>query len=222
MKKAPSIKNRKVKKCIFSCAFIVCIGVMQWRLKARLFTSMCCHCYDISCFSMLLDFSLFSVKPDILALKHYFLSFGIFSLQKCTLSFSCWRYCATFEMMEIWKFSIQSYKSNFTLTLRNIQRGVSHMRGRYILWHWLVLYICMFVAPFLLRLLAAVGAWIVHDWQLLFFSSLGMLFGMSVFRLWNHREGMCAFKSLHFDFSLFSPFLVVLHFSAKASTRIKF
>ena len=84
--------------------------------------------------------SFFSVKPDILALKHYFLSFGIFSLQKCTLSFSCWRYCATFEMMEIWKFSIQSYKSNFTLTLRNIQRGVSHMRGRYILWHWLVLY----------------------------------------------------------------------------------
>ena len=128
---------------------------------------------------------------------------AFFSLQKCTLSFSCWRYCATFEMMEIWKFSIQSYKSNFTLTLRNIQRGVSHMRGRYILWHWLVLYICMFVSPFLLRLLSAVGAWIVHNWQLLF-SSLGMLFGMNVFRLWNHREGMCVFKSLHFDFSLFS------------------
>ena len=37
---------------------------------------------------------------------------------------------------------------------------------------------------------------------------------------------MCSFKSLHFDFSLYSLFLSVMvlqvDFSAKASTRIKF
>ena len=96
--------------------------------------------HDISHFLTLLDF-FFSVKPDILLSFSLFLH--LFS-PKIYPEFSSWRYCATFEMMEL-EVSIQSYKSNFTLTLRNIQRG-SHMqgKGRYILWHWLVLCISVF------------------------------------------------------------------------------
>ena len=106
----------------------------------------------------------FSVKPDILALKHYFLSFGIFSLQKCTLSFSCWRYCATFEMMEIWKFSIQSYKSNFTLTLRNIQRGLTYAgQGLVYMYYGTDSYACLSLSYLLNYFLQAR---IVQNWQL--------------------------------------------------------
>jgi len=184
--------------------FFVCLHclhwVMQWRLKARLFTSMCCHVMIFLAFQSCWISFFFSVKPDILLLN------TTFSLSAFFLSKNLPWVLADEDIVLLLKFGSFLYnptKVMFTLTLRNIQRGVSHMRGRYILWHWLVLYICMFVSPFLLRLLSAVGAWIVHNWQLLF-SSLGMLFGMNVFRLWNHREGMCVFKSLHFDFSLFS------------------
>ena len=84
MKKAPSIKNRKVKKCIFSCAFIVYI----WS-HAMTFEGFLLPCAAIVMIFLAFEccWISFSVKSEFL--KHYFLSFGIFSLQKCTLSFSC-------------------------------------------------------------------------------------------------------------------------------------
>ena len=99
-------------------------------------------------------------------------------------------------MMEL-EVSIQSYKSNFTLTLRNIQRG-SHMqgKGRYILWHWLVL--CISVFRLYLKLLFL-------RLQNCAKLTIEVFFGnvlWNVFRLWNHREGMPAFKISPFWFPL--------------------
>ena len=45
------------------------------------YTSVCCHCYDISLLFNVVGF-LFSVKPDILALKNYFLSLSADFLSK--------------------------------------------------------------------------------------------------------------------------------------------